>query len=255
MPRTSSLPELYIPIDVEQIRAIAAEFIGTALFLWSSTMAVSASGGDTLLIASSFGLTLIVCIAMAGPISGGHINPAVTLSMIMTKNISPVLGLFYVVAQLAGAAFGTVISYEIAASLKGAVEVSARTNTAGALLAEAFGTFVLVMTVFAAAVQTSVGPQTNDKVAVRAQAPVLIGVSVWAVHLALIGYTGCGINPARWFGPALVLNVWKSNSWVYVLGPILGAAAAALAQLGLFGYCRPETPVNSASSSPKPHSP
>jgi MIP family channel proteins len=249
-----NLPKLNVDVDSDQMRAIAAEFVGSTLFLMSSTLAVTASSGDTLMIASAFGLTLIVCIAMTAAVSGGHINPAVTISMLITRNISPVLAAGYIAAQMSGAVFGAFLSYEIAYSLKGAVEISARTTVAGGLLAEVFGTFLLVMTVFATAVQTSVGTQTNEKVSQRAQAPLLIGMSVWAAHLALVGYTGCGINPARWFGTAVVLNVWRQHSWIYVVGPILGAILAALTQLGLFGTVRPSTPDNSVTS-PKPHSP
>lgn len=182
-----------------------------------------------LTIAASFGLAITVLVATVGHISGGHINPAVTLAALVTKRISVVNGAAYIVAQFLGAAAGAVVIAVMTpaamgggagngAGTLGANGLAPGVSVAQGLLVEAVLTFALVFTVFGAAM---------DKRGVGNVAAVAVGFVVLVAHLVAIPLTGTGINPARSFGPALVAGAWD-NFWVFIVGPAIGAVAAAL---------------------------
>jgi len=216
-------------------RAIAAEFLGTMFFVFMGTAAVvsafAVSGGlDTsalVAIAIAHGLGILTAVAWTANLSGGHINPAVTLAMIVANRIKPALGLVYMIAQLAGAAVASLLlklaipkMYE--GSL-GAHSLGGGIDRYEALLLEIIGTAFLVTVVFHTAVSKK-GWGNN--------APLAIGLAIMLIHFALVPWTGASVNPARSFGPALVGNLWdmdytKDFIFAYVLGPAAGAVIAA----------------------------
>jgi len=228
------------------LKAAAAELIATALFLMvsiGSIAAVTASGSDPLpTVALTFGLSIALLAAGISGISGGHINPAVTFAMLITGQISVARGVMYIVAQLIGACIGVLILRaflvdDLLAAIPGAggnfINTNAISEEWHGMLLEAMGTFVLVWTVFAVAVNPRLGSGNV--------APLYIGLAVGVVHFFLIPLTGTGINPARTFGPALFLpeaaegipGRWE-DFWIYYIGPLLGAAAAALTYYMLY---------------------
>jgi aquaporin PIP len=181
---------------------------------------------------------IAVLAAGSGPISGGHINPAVTFAMIITRQISVSKGLLYIVAQLIGACVGMLllrafVNDALILSIPGAgglaINEDVVTSSLAAVGIEAIGTFVLVWTVFA----TAVTQRGNSGIA----APLYIGFAVIAMHFVLVPLTGCGINPARSFGPALVNGRWD-DAWIYWVGPLLGAAIAGVSYYTL--YLKPQ---------------
>jgi len=211
-------------------RAIAAEFLGTMFFVFVGTMAVAAAVGSQspaalVAIAIAHGLGILIAVAWSANISGGHINPAVTLAMIITKNIKSALGIAYMVAQFAGAAFGSLlVKLCLPQVLEGDAggNLGLHTIAPGMTRAEGLGleivlTSFLVWVIFNVAVSNK-GWSNN--------APFAIGLAVLAIHLAAVPFTGASVNPARSFGPALVSNDWD-NFWVYLVAPAIGASIAA----------------------------
>jgi MIP family channel proteins len=230
--------------STEALKAAAAELIATAILVMIGVGAVSVAvaGGNILSVAVAFGFVVALLAAGIGGISGGHMNPAVTFAMIITGNTSVVRGVMYIVAQLIGACIGALLlrAFIVDALLEqipggggDALTPEVVTEAWHGMFLEALGTFVLVWTVFATAVNQRLGSGNT--------APLYIGLAVLVVHVFLIPLTGCGINPARTFGPALFLPAaadgipgrWD-DAWIYYVGPLLGAALAAMSYYLLY---------------------
>ncbi|XLR55631.1 hypothetical protein HN51_009951 [Arachis hypogaea] len=239
-------------IDAEELtkwsfyRALIAEFIATLLFLYITVLTIigysnqsdttikgntQCDGVGILGIAWAFGGMIFILVYCTAGISGGHINPAVTFGLFLGRKVSLIRALLYIVAQCAGAICGTGLAKGFQKAYfdrygGGANYVHPGYNKGTALGAEIIGTFVLVYTVFSAT-----DPKRNARDShVPVLAPLPIGFAVFMVHLATIPVTGTGINPARSFGAAVIYNkdkIWDDH-WIFWVGPILGAAAAAI---------------------------
>ncbi|OAY38009.1 aquaporin PIP2-1 [Manihot esculenta] len=237
-------------IDIEELgqwslyRALIAEFIATLLFLYITVLTVigyksqtdpaknsDACGGVGILgIAWAFGGMIFILVYCTAGISGGHINPAVTLGLFLGRKVSLIRALLYMVAQCLGAicGCGLVKAFQKAYYNRyggGANELSSGYSKGTGLGAEIIGTFVLVYTVFSAT-----DPKRNARDShVPVLAPLPIGFAVFMVHLATIPITGTGINPARSFGAAVIYNEDKAwdDHWIFWVGPFIGAAIAA----------------------------
>lgn len=216
-------------------RAVLAEFLGTMFFVFLGTGAVVASAGalsgglDTpalVVIAIAHGLGILTAVAWTANISGGHINPAVTLAMIISRHIKPALGVAYMVAQFAGAAVGSLLLKLVTADAlegDGPGKLGGHFIPDGVAKSEGLGleiicTAFLLVVVYNTAV---------SKKGWGINAPIAIGLAVMLIHFVAVPFTGASVNPARSFGPALVGNEWP-NFWVYIVGPGIGAAAVAL---------------------------
>ncbi|XP_054815549.1 aquaporin PIP2-7-like [Prosopis cineraria] len=238
-------------IDVEELtkwslyRAVIAEFIATLLFLYITVLTIigysNQTSGDTpeaqcggvgiLGIAWAFGGMIFILVYCTAGISGGHINPAVTFGLFVGRKVSLIRAVLYILAQMAGAICGTGLAKAFQKAYYnryggGANFVHDGYSTGTALGAEIIGTFVLVYTVFSA---TDPKRSARDS-HVPVLAPLPIGFAVFMVHLATIPVTGTGINPARSFGAAVIYNndqIWDDH-WIFWVGPIIGAAAAAI---------------------------
>ena len=228
---------------------LAAEFIGTALLVFVGVGSVPATlilgGGAALtmpdlgIIALAFAGIVIATAYALGPISGNHINPAVTLALAVAGRFSwrEVPG--YLLAQLVGATVG---AFAIVGALGGRASdlglgiasYGPETPVYTALIAESLGTFVLVVTVLGVV----------HRRASAGFAGIAVGFVVFAVIVATGPSTGGSINPARTTGPMIVQTVlggevhWE-QWWVYVLAQLVGGAAAAVA-FGLVTRARPE---------------
>ncbi|XP_049602653.1 aquaporin-1 [Syngnathus scovelli] len=205
-------------------RAVLAELVGMTLFIFLSIAAAIGKPGDPgqeVKVSLAFGLAIATLAQSLGHISGAHLNPAVTLGMLASCQISLFRAFMYIVAQLLGSTLASGILYGVrpAANDKlGLNELAGVTPSQGVGI-ELLATFQLVLCVIAVT-----DKRRRD---VTGSAPLAIGLSVCLGHLAAISYTGCSINPARTFGPALVLNNF-TNHWVFWVGPMCGGVAAAI---------------------------
>ncbi len=220
-------------------RAIAAEFLGTMFFVFLGTGAVVAAlnvagkgldGPALVAIAIAHGLGILTAVAWTANLSGGHINPAVSLAMIVSRNIKPALGVAYILAQLAGAAIGSlllkaVIPTDLQLGL-GRHALSPDMSAGRGVLLEIVMTAFLVVVVFNVAV---------SKKGWGINAPLAIGLAIMLIHFVGVPWTGASVNPARSFGPALVTNEWK-DFWIYIVGPSVGGVAAALVWMFWKGF-------------------
>ncbi|GMI34253.1 hypothetical protein TeGR_g3969 [Tetraparma gracilis] len=231
-------------------RACLAELVGTTLFLFFAvssivyrglfSLAAVVPGVPTITesnygsaarssIAWTFGLAIFVLVFIFSPVSGANLNPAVSLGLAVLRKITVVRFAAYTIAQCLGATLGTLIARHIEPAVfsrqsGGINALSPEINPSGAFLAEFMGTFLLV-TVVLCAIDESRKLHTLPYLSILA--PFAAGMAVTVIHLALIPIDGCGINPARSFGPALVTGIWK-DQWVFWIGPWVGAVAAAL---------------------------
>ncbi|NXJ55996.1 AQP2 protein, partial [Spizaetus tyrannus] len=213
-------------------RAVFAEFLATLVFilfgLGSALNWPSASSPSILQIALAFGLAIGTLVQALGHISGAHINPAVTVACLIGSQVSFLRAVFYVVAQLLGAVVGAAILHEItpADSREGLAinKLHNETTTGQAVTVELFLTFQLVLCIFAS---------TDERREDNLGSPALsIGLSVAVGHLLGIRYTGCSMNPARSFAPAVIYLLTRFFSFpfpqVFWVGPLVGAAAASI---------------------------
>ncbi|XP_068121206.1 aquaporin-2-like [Hyperolius riggenbachi] len=207
-------------------RAIFAEFFATLIFVLfglGSALSWPGASPSVLQVALAFGLGIGTLVQTFGHVSGAHINPAVTLAFMVGSQISFLRAVFYVGAQLLGAVSG-------AAILQGLTPFEARgnlsinglfnnTDAGKAFAIELFLTLQLVLCIFAS---------TDDKRTDNVGSPALsIGFSVSLGHLLGIHYTGCSMNPARSFAPAVLTGNFTDH-WVFWLGPMFGAVLGSL---------------------------
>lgn len=210
------------------MRQAIAEFIGAfaLMFIGGATIIVTQSLGTSalLMVALAHGLAIGLMVASAGHISGGLYNPALTVGLVVTRKMPLQRGVIYVVSELLGATVAALAlkaifhASEIDPVHLGAPFVSGRYEVSAGLLAEIIATFFLMYAVFGTAV---------DPRGAKAIAPLVIGLVITIDILAIGPVTGAAMNPSRAFGPELVQGFWN-DWWVYWVGPIVGAVAAAL---------------------------
>ncbi len=219
------------------IQRSLAEVLGTFLLVFigagtgtsvSSLLKGNASGG-LLLVALAHGLALLLAVYVVGKISGAHVNPAVSIALLSVGKLAWVDAIYYIISQLIGATLGALgilvvfgRSGALAAGL-GATTYGSSTNFVQAAAIEAFGAFILVLAIMGTAV---------DKRAPAGWAGLAIGFALAAAIIVLGPTTGASVNPARTFGPDIVLTLFgKNGHWdqylVYVIGPIVGGIVAA----------------------------
>lgn len=171
-------------------------------------------------VALAFGLVIMVMVYATGHLSGAHINPAVTVAFTLTRHFPPRDAAAYVAAQLAGAVAAALLLLAIWPDQP--AELGATVPSVGVGSALAYET---VLTAFLMFVIMAVA---TDVRAVGAAAAIAIGGTVGLDALFGGPVTGASMNPARSFGPALAAAEW-TDFWIYVVGPLVGAALGALA--------------------------
>ena len=215
-----------------------AECIGTATLVilgCGTAMLVgcdAAAGSGYLLTALAFGLTIVAMAYSIGNISGCHINPAVSLGVLLTGGMSKKDFVGYVVSQCVGALAGALILKAIfglggVTDLTGGLGSNGLSGVGGnvlaGLLVEVVLTFIFVIAILGV---------TSKKANHGSFAGLVIGLTLVVVHILGIGLTGTSVNPARSFGPALVAALTGNTEplgalWVFIVGPMAGAALAA----------------------------
>ncbi|XP_041659447.1 uncharacterized membrane protein C977.17-like isoform X1 [Cheilinus undulatus] len=205
-------------------RAVAAEFVGMLLFIFIGLSAIVGAHvsdiAQELKVSLAFALAIATLAQSLGHVSGAHLNPAVTLGLLVSCQISALRCVCYILAQMLGAVTASAIvnGFKRSGSL-GVNMLASDVSVGQGFTIEFLATFQLVLCVIAVT-----DKRRRD---VTGSAPLAIGLSVGLGHFAAISFTGCGINPARSFGPAVIRSVMK-NHWVYWLGPMCGGVAAAL---------------------------
>lgn len=227
-----------------------AEFIGTLVLVTlgcGTAMLVgcnAAQGGGYILTALAFGLVIVGMAYCVGNISGCHINPAVSLGVLLSGGMKFNDFIGYIIAQCAGAFAGSGLLAAIFSL--GGLDTGAygtnglsniNDNALAGLIVEFVLTFIFVMTILGV---------TSKKAGHGSFGGLVIGLTLTLVHILGIGLTGTSVNPARSIGPAIVAAIDGNTDpiscvWVFIVGPLLGAAAAA----GVYAYLskEPEKPA------------
>lgn len=216
------------------MKRYVAEFVGTFVLVFASCGSAVLAGDKIgfLGVSLAFGLSLLAMVYAIGPISGCHINPAVTLAALITKKMNAKYAVGYVVAQVLGAIVAAALLLLIAKGVPGGYDPSVagfaangygehspgKYNLLSAFLVEIVLTFFLVFTVLGA---------TDIKAPVGI-AGIPIGLMLTLIHLAGIPVTNTSVNPARSIGPAVFVGGWAlSQLWLFIIAPLIGAAIAA----------------------------
>jgi aquaporin Z len=213
-----------------QPRKLVAEFLGT-FFLVLVAVGAAVSGitsAGVIAVAVAFGFVLIMVAYAFGPVSGAHVNPAVTLAMVVTRKQPVGEAVGYWIAQVVGAVAG-------AAVLKLLVSSGGVTDETGALGANSYDNGhinlfgALVFEVLATAVFVLVILLVTDRFATAAAAGLAIGAALTAIHAFGIPLDGTSVNPARSLGPALFAGgTALSQVWLFLLAPLVGGILAAV---------------------------
>jgi aquaporin Z len=209
-------------------RSVAAEFIGTALLVFvavgSAVAGINSIGPFG--VAFAFGLTLLALAYAIGPVSGCHINPAVTLGVLLSRGMTTTEAAYYWVAQFAGGIAGAAVLQLLTSGFGdmtdqtgalGANDYGATISLGGALVLEVLLTFVFVAVILL----------VTGKSATPGFAGLAIGLALTAVHLIGIPLTGTSVNPARSLGPALFAGGEPlAHVWLFIVAPLIGGALA-----------------------------
>jgi len=219
-------------------RNFIAEFVGTfaLVFIGGGAIMMASHTGNPaglLQIALAHGLILALMVSATMNVSGGQLNPAITIGLLVARRITPTVAGVHIVAQLLGAVVAAFAlkwampSAVFAATQGGGQSVALDITAAQAIGLEAIATFFLMFVIYGTAVNSD-APKIGG---------LAIGLTIAADILAIGPLTGASMNPARSFGPALASGVFAGQV-VYWAGPILGAIAAAM--LWEFGILKPE---------------
>lgn len=216
------------------MKKYVCEFIGTAVLVLFGCGSAAIAGGvlGTLGIALAFGLSVVAMYYVIGNISGCHVNPAVSLAMLINKKMDAKDFICYVIAQILGAIAGIAILYTIMINSGLEIDVqglgangfdtasSVNLSMIGAIITEVVLTFVFIFTVL--------GVTSDEKKS--SVTGIVIGLALALVHIVGIPLTGTSVNPARSLAPALFLGGEALEQvWVFIVAPLVGAALAAVA--------------------------
>ncbi len=223
---------------MNSLRKYVAEFIGTfvlVFFACGTACVVGCSsqlGTGYLLTALAFGLVIVAMAYSIGNISGCHINPAVSIAMLVSRKMSIIDFVGYIIAQFAGATAGAAALFGILGVESGlGANALYQEDIVLSIIIEVILTFVFVLAILG----------VTSKPEYSSVAGVVIGLTLTLVHILGIAFTGTSVNPARSFGPALFLGLFAENStaladvWVFIVAPLAGGILAALVYMFLAG--------------------
>jgi glycerol uptake facilitator protein len=219
------------------LAAYIAELVGTffltlivasVITLYVATGAQAQFGSDFVVVGLAQGLVLFLIVQTLGGVSGAHVNPAVTVAAAALRRIDPVDAVVFILAQLSGGVLGALLTKgllldEGRAGHYGATDVTPLLGSDfQGMIVEAIGTFLLVLAVLAVALN----PRARNE-----WAPLTIGLTLAFVVMVFGPLTGAAVNPARWFGPALIGEEF-GGVWPYLVGDLGGGLLAA----GFFAF-------------------
>ena len=227
---------------------LAAEFVGTFwLVLGGCGSAVLAAafpnvGIGLLGVALAFGLTVLTMAFAIGHISGCHLNPAVTIGLVVGGRFKSSEAIPYIIAQVVGAVVGAAVLYLIASGKAGfdlagglASNGYAEHSPGGysllsCFVSEVVMTFMFLMIILGA----------TDERAPAGFAPIAIGLGLTLIHLISIPVTNTSVNPARSTGPALIVGSWALDQlWLFWVAPVIGAALGGVSYRAIAGEIAP----------------
>lgn len=210
------------------MKKYVAEFIGTlvlVLFACGTAAVVGCSGADPnaayLMTALAFGLVIVAMAYSIGNVSGCHINPAVSIAMLISGKLDLKDFAGYVISQFLGATAGAAILMALLGGTSKGLGQNGLYNgdILSSLIVEVILTFVFVLAILG----------VTSKPEYSKVAGLVIGFSLTLVHILGIFFTGTSVNPARSFGPALFMGGDAlANVWVFILAPLVGGALAAI---------------------------
>jgi aquaporin Z len=230
------------------IRKLAVEFLGTAILVFFAVgvatlmfgfgFAGASVAAGVVVTALAFGLTLLALVYLIGPVSGSHVNPAVTIGALVTGRIPLAEAVGYWIAQFAGGVVGALALWGTFStsplyhrSITGlgtdgwGKESFIRIGLGGAFVFEVVLTAIFVFIVL----------RVTSATANPATAAIAIGLTLAVVHLVGILVTGTSVNPARSLGPALVVGgTALSQVWLFIVAPLIGGVLAAGLHLLLY---------------------
>ena len=203
------------------------ELVGTMMLVLFGTGVAVSVNGDVLITSLTFGVVLMFGVYTIGSVSGCHVNPAVSLAMLLSKRMDSKDFICYVIAQILGALAGTGILYFILSNTSiGTLSLGANgygnlsnsnITLIGALVVECILSFVFIYTVLRV---TSKERESNG---------IVIGLVLMLVHLIGINLTGTSVNPARSLAPAIFMGGEAlAEVWVFVVSPLIGAVVAVI---------------------------
>jgi aquaporin Z len=238
-------------------RVLAAEAVGTFVLVFggvgSAVIAGKAIGAAG--VALAFGLSLLAMAYAIGPISGCHINPAVTTGLLVSKRITVAEAVQYWIGQVIGAIVAAFVLFVVIKSRTGGYDLSDNGFGAngygshspdgyplgGALIVEIVLTALLVFTVLSA----------TDRIANVAFAGIPIGLVLTLIHLVGIPVDNLSVNPARSLGPAVFVGGWALGQlWLFIVAPLIGAVGGAALHGFLFRDASQISPEESAVAAP-----
>jgi aquaporin Z len=246
------------------VRKLFAELLGTFLLVFFAVGVATLmfgfkfDGGSVaagvVATAFTFGLVLLSLAYVLGPISGCHVNPAVTLGAALAKRIEPIEAVGYVIAQFVGGILGALVLWTLFkqspmyhTSVQGlgtdgyGKSSLIHISQGGAFMAEVILTALFVFAVLG----------VTSKIANAATAGMVIGLTLTVVHLIGIPITGTSVNPARSLGPALIVGgTALSQVWLFIVAPLVGGALAAV--LHWIVYPKSETLIGGSDATPAP---
>jgi aquaporin Z len=237
-------------------KKVGAELLGTALLVYFAVGVATLSFGfgatgtsfaaGVVATALAFGLTLMALAYSLGPISGCHVNPAVTMGVWLSGGLSLNEAVSYWIAQFAGGIIGALALWGTFATspLYSRSQIGLGTDgwgsashldisLGGAFIAEVVLTALFVFVILAVTHKSAIGNAST--------AGLVIGLTLTVVHLIGIPITGTSVNPARALGPALVIGgTALKQVWLFILAPLVGGALAAFVHMAFYGRPEPE---------------
>ena len=201
------------------------ELVGTFVLTLVGCGVAVVTGANVVATSLAFGLTIVAMAYSIGNVSGCHINPAVSLSMLMTKKISVKEFVFYVIVQVIGAILAAAVLGVLLSSFKSlgantyGAEGQLATNVGIALLVEVILTFIFITAILG----------VTSKKENTAVVGIVIGLTLTLVHLLGISFTGTSVNPARSLGPAIFVGgTALKQVWVFIVAPLVGSLLASV---------------------------
>ncbi len=228
-------------METKPISKYLAELFGTmVLVLFGCGSAVIAGGNIGFLgISFAFGIAVLVMVYTIGPISGCHINPAITVAMLVIKKINAKDAVFYILFQILGAIIGAGFLYLIASGLEGysvttdglgqngyGIHSPGKYSLLSGAVAEVLFTALFLFVILG----------STHKNAPAGFAGIAIGLALFLIHIVVIPVTGTSVNPARSIGPAIFVGGDAiAQLWLFILAPIVGGVLGAIKWKIFFG--------------------